>query len=108
MPPANEVLWNDQLYDASMGYASYMKENNHFSHLSLEGEDAGIRLDKIGYNWKLVGENIAVGQHNFSEVLSDWLKSDSHCIMLMNPEMHHFAIARNEKYWVQTFATPMK
>jgi len=108
MHPVNNLYWNEQLYDASLVYANYMKRNNHFDHLSLEGEDAGMRLDKIGYNWRLVGENIAVGQHDFYEVLKDWINSESHCKMLMSPDMHHFAVARNEKYWVQTFATPMR
>ena len=103
MPKVNPIHWHDDLYKASSDYALYMKENGHFGHVSLEGDDAGDRLDKVGYKWRYVGENLASGQHNFEEVLQDWLKSESHCKMLMNANMQHFAIARYKEYWVQTF-----
>jgi len=108
MPPVHPLLWQDQLYNVSQDYAQYMKKNNHFAHLSKEGEDAGDRLDKVGYNWQYVGENLAMGQDDFHEVLNDWLRSPLHCKMLMSEDMHHFAVAKDGKYWVQTFATPMR
>ncbi len=108
MPPVHKIYWKEELYGVSLDYATYMNDHKHFAHVSKEGEDAGMRLDNIGYNWRFVGENIAVGQYDFPEVLEDWIESESHCKMLMSKDMHHFAVARNEKYWVQTFATPMR
>ncbi|MEE9373421.1 MAG: CAP domain-containing protein [Saprospiraceae bacterium] len=108
MPPVHKIYWHEKLYNVSLEYATYMRDNDHFAHLSKEGDDAGIRLDKIGYKWKFVGENIAMGQHDFHEVMKDWIKSESHCKMLMSNNMFHFAVARNKEYWVQTFATPMR
>ena len=108
MPPVHAVQWNDKLYEVSLEYATYMNENRHFAHVSKDGEDAGMRLDEVGYNWRYVGENIAMGQYDFPEVLQDWIESESHCKMLMSKNMKHFAVARNKKYWVQTFATPMR
>jgi uncharacterized protein YkwD len=104
IPSVNQIEWHRGLYKASSDYAYYMYDNSHFGHVSLAGEDAGDRLDKIGYKWRYVGENLAAGQHNFHEVLEDWLKSETHCKMLMNPHMQHFAVARYKEYWVQTFA----
>lgn len=104
MPGVSEIEWNDDLYTVSSEYAFYMSENRHFAHASKKGEDAGDRLDEIGYNWRFVGENLALGQHDFDEVLEDWLQSKSHCKMLMNPNMRHFALARYKRYWVQTLA----
>ena len=104
MPGVSEIQWNDDLYRVSSEYAVYLSEHRHFAHVSKKGEDAGDRLDRIGYNWRFVGENLALGQHGFDEVLEDWLKSKSHCKMLMNPNMQHFALARYKQYWVQTLA----
>lgn len=108
MPPVHELYWNEKLYTVSEEYASYMEEHDHFDHISIEGEDAGMRLDKAEYKWRYVGENIAFGQFDFYEVLKDWVKSESHCKMLMSPNVRHFAVAREKEYWVQTFATPMR
>lgn len=108
MPPIHELHWHPELYEVSLDYAQYMKENDHFAHVSKEGQDAGDRLDLAGYNWQYVGENLAMGQHDFHEVLKDWLRSPLHCKMLMSEDMHHFGVAKEGKYWVQTFATPMR
>jgi uncharacterized protein YkwD len=105
MPAVNSISWRNDLFFVSSEYARYMYDNSHFGHLSMDGKDAGDRLDLIGYKWQYVGENLAVGQHDFPEVLEDWLESESHCKMLMNPNMQHFAVARYKEYWVQTFAS---
>ena len=55
MPSVHPIHWYEDLYEVSLDYATYMKTHRHFAHLSKEGEDAGMRLDKIGYNWRFVG-----------------------------------------------------
>jgi len=105
MPPANPVIWSDQLEKSSLMHAQDMQKHGHFSHFSHKGEDVGTRVEALGYNWQHIGENIASGRMNFDEVLNDWIKSTSHCKMLMNADMKEMGVARKGIYWVQHFGT---
>ena len=66
MPPAKPLKWNNQLYLAANKYARYMAKNNHFDHISKEGEDLGDRLNKINFRWKKIGENLGYGYYQKS------------------------------------------
>lgn len=103
MPPVGKLKWNDKLFLSAESHASDMRKNRYFSHTSRRGEDVGERVDKFNYDWQVVGENIAEGQRNFDEALEDWIKSPSHCRMIMDPKVDEIGIARAGNYWVQHF-----
>lgn len=103
MKPAQKLEWNELLYKSALNQASDMNQNNFFAHYSHDGHDIGQRLDIVGYSWKVAGENLGEGQKSFEEVLDAWLKSYSHCTMLMNPKVNEMAVAKVGKYWVQHF-----
>lgn len=107
MPPTNEVAWNDVLYSSALHHAKDMTRNNYFSHFDRHGQDVGSRLDKFGYDWLIVGENLGEGQENFKEVMNDWMNSRTHCEMLMNPKVTEMGVAKHGRFWVQHFATPV-
>jgi uncharacterized protein YkwD len=108
MAPAPPVKWNETLYSSALNHAMDMYKNNFFAHFSSEGLNIGDRLEKHGYDWQVVGENLGVGQTSFDEVLTDWMKSYSHCVMVMNPKVDEMAVAKYSKYWVQHFGKKMK
>jgi uncharacterized protein YkwD len=107
MEPVGKVVWNDKLFTSALNHAKDMHENNFFNHYSKEGLNIGDRLQKVGYNWMVAGENLGEGQKSFDEVLNDWLESYSHCKMLMHPKVTEMGIAKVEKYWVQHFGKEM-
>lgn len=108
MAPAQPVKWNETLYSSALSHAMDMTRNNFFAHFSSEGLNIGDRLERQGYDWQVVGENLGEGQQDFDEVLDDWLKSYSHCVMVMNPKVDEMAVAKYSKYWVQHFGKKMK
>jgi uncharacterized protein YkwD len=108
MPPTKPVRWSNALEKSAMHHAIDMSEHHFFAHYSHNGENIGQRIDLIGYKWKYVGENLGEGQSNFDEVLQDWLRSRSHCQMLMNENMKEMAVINYQNYWVQHFATPLE
>ena len=108
MSPVSKVSWNGLLYESAFAQADDMHKHAFLKHYSTSGLDIGQRLEKVGYNWKVAGENLGRGQDTFEEVLKDWLKSPSHCRMLMNPKVDEMAIARVENYWVQHFGKQAK
>ena len=103
MRPVPPLVWSSTLMTSALFHAKDMNRKNYFSHYSPNGNDIGDRLDKVGYKWSYCGENLGVGQNNFDEVLEDWIESQSHCKMLMNPEVEEVAVASKGKYWVQHF-----
>lgn len=103
MQPVKEVVWNNTLYETAFSHAEDMKKHRYFSHFSRKGEDVGERVDKFNYKWMVIGENIAEGQRNFDQALEDWVKSPSHCKMIMDPKVDEMGIARSGNYWVQHF-----
>ncbi len=107
MPPVQPLKWSDTLEKSALSHAIDMYENHFFAHFSHKGEDIGERLDLFGYKWQYVGENIGEGQSNFDEVLNDWIKSKSHCKMLMNGNMKEMAVINYKQYWVQHFGTKL-
>ncbi len=107
MPPAQPVVWNETLYKSALEQASEMYQHNFFAHFSREGLNIGERMEKAGYSWMVAGENLGEGQQSFDEVLVDWIKSYSHCKMLMHPKINEMAVARVGKYWVQHLGKQM-
>jgi len=107
MKPVSPVTWNKKLEKSALMHAKEMYRYNFFGHRSINGEDIGDRLDDLGYKWQFVGENLANGQKSFDEAMKDWIKSPSHCEMLLNPNMKEVAVSRYGKYWVQHFGRLM-
>jgi uncharacterized protein YkwD len=107
MKPVQPLTWNDTLELSAYNHAKEMQTYDYFDHHSMSGEDIGERLDRLGYKWQYVGENLAIGQKTFDEAMKDWIESGSHCRMLMNPDMKEVAVAKYGKYWVQHFGKLM-
>jgi len=108
MPPAPPLVWNDDLEKAAQGHAWDMSNNNYFSHTSKDGRSMEDRIVFAGYIFKgfksfAIGENIAFGQNNITEVMDGWLKSPGHCKNLLNPQFKEIGVAENHNYWVQDF-----
>ena len=108
MKPTHDLMWDDQLYLVSRDYARYMDKYNHFDHFSRNGEDIGDRLDKIGYKWYRVGENLGRGYDDFYSVFKAWIASPSHCKMLMDPHVKFIGMSKYNHYWAQSFALPLE
>ena len=108
MPPAQPLIWNQQLESAAVGHAADMARQNYFSHTSKDGRTSENRIADAGYTYKgyksyAIGENIAQGQHSIDEVIKGWFKSEGHCKNLMNPAFREVGVALNNTYWVQDF-----
>jgi uncharacterized protein YkwD len=102
--PVAPLTWNDQLEAAAQAHSNDMLSRKYFNHISPEGNNAGVRLDKAGYNWGAFGENIGMGYQDESEVVAAWKASAGHCKNLMNGKYTEMAVARAGTYWTQTFA----
>jgi uncharacterized protein YkwD len=100
---APALTWNDQLEKAAFDHSADMSGKKYFSHTSPNGDKAGERIRKAGYNWLMYGENIGMGFKNETEAIESWLHSPGHCKNIMNKNYKEMAVARVGNYWTQTF-----
>jgi uncharacterized protein YkwD len=98
--PVDEVSWNDTLYTSASAYALLMDQKKFFAHVGPDGKDIGERVEKYGYNWKFIGENLGRGQSDIYELITDWKKSFTHCKLLMDPRFTEMGLASYGGYWV--------
>ena len=110
---ARTVKWNDNLTIAAQGHAKDMAWNDMLSHTGSDGSSVQARVERTGYRWRIVAENIAAGRQQSEEVLFSWLESPGHCANLMNPAVTDIGAAcfRNREsrygtYWALVMAAP--
>ncbi|MGB6306945.1 MAG: CAP domain-containing protein [Steroidobacteraceae bacterium] len=111
--PAPPVRLSGTLDSVALGHAVDMAEHNYFEHEDLAGHSPADRVRAVGYQEKLVGENIAYGPKSADEVVQGWLDSPGHCENIMDPRFAEMGIAyapgqasKRGLYWVQLLAAP--
>ena len=112
--PSTPLVSSDALQRAALAHAEDMAERRVLSHAGQDGSTPGERATRSGYQWRVVGENIAAGQSTAEQVVEEWLESPQHCGNLMSPDYSEmgvaFAVAPQGEmgiYWVQLFAAPL-
>ncbi len=98
--PVAKVTWNDTLYMSAENYATYMSDTKFFAHVGPNGKNIGERVDKFGYDWQFIGENLGKGQKDIAELIDDWKKSFTHCKLLMDPRFKEMGLAAIKGHWV--------
>lgn len=63
---------------AAQAHAEDMLRRGYFEHESPEGKTVRERARAQGYDWRAIGENIALGQLTVDEVMDSWMKSPEH------------------------------
>ena len=111
--PAPPVKLSGMLGGVALGHADDMARHNYFAHEDLAGHSPADRVRAVGYQEKLVGENIAYGPKSADEVVQGWLDSPGHCENIMDPRFAEMGIAysagqssRRGLFWVQLLVTP--
>ena len=74
----SKLTYNPLLRDAARAHSEDMSQNNYFSHTCSDGSTPGQRVLAAGYSWSVVGENIAAGQNNATEIVAQWSASPAH------------------------------
>ncbi len=125
--PVPALKWSEELYNAAAEHSEDMVTSDTFQHdgsgtdSDWTGMDIGKastvqnRLDNNKYSgWTRYGENIAAGteRDTAQKAIDAWLKSDSHCAILMDPNFTEVGMAHAENihahythYWTQNFGS---
>jgi uncharacterized protein YkwD len=106
-PPAGPVSWNDELRAAAQIHSNDMNTNSIFSHTGSDRSSLADRVNRIGYKYSTIGENIAMGETQTEElVVEGWMNSPGHCRNIMQGRFTEMGVARSGIYWTQVFGRP--
>ena len=106
-PPVEPVVWNERLAEAAQLHSNDMNENQFFEHTGTGGSTLVNRVDLAGYQYRNIGENIAMGETQTEvAVVEGWMNSPGHCRNIMNGLFTEMGVARSGIYWTQVFGRP--
>lgn len=105
MPAVDPLVWDDRLEDAALIHTEDMHGNSFFDHTShTDGSTPGARLQREGYQFSNMGENIAINSATDpQQTVGQWLNSEGHCMNIMNAKFVDFGAAKKGNYWTQVF-----
>jgi len=107
---AGPLAGNRLLAQAAQVHADSMARHGYLEHRGRDGSTPVERVDRTGYRWRSVGENIASGQTSAEQVVRGWLASPEHCVNIMEPRFTEMGVAfavnkasTGGIYWAQVF-----
>lgn len=105
------LVEDPRLTIAAQKHAQYMADQDKISHFGEWYSRASDRIEKEGYNYWAVGENIAAGQRDVQEVMEDWMNSEPHKKNILNEKYTQIGVGVAENkygrlYWCVVLAKP--
>jgi uncharacterized protein YkwD len=70
-----------------------MARHDQFEYVGHDGSSPSDRVRRMGYQPRIVGENIAAGMQTPEEVVAGWLASPDHCVNIMSARYVDMGIA---------------
>lgn len=129
LPGAVVALTNEERGDKGLGslkasallsQAAQLKANDmaaksYYAHVSPDGTIPPVWLNKVGYKYQIMGENLVIDRDSSEQVVSAWMGSEAHRENILNPQFTEIGIgiARGSykgqatTYVVQMLARPM-
>ncbi|MCK5096034.1 MAG: hypothetical protein KAR24_01625 [Candidatus Pacebacteria bacterium] len=107
---------NDMLDQAALLKVNHMFDEQYFEHVASGGEDVMYWTDMTGYEYIIVGENLALGDFDSEEdMVQAWMDSPGHRANILKDTYEEIGVAAGEssfegdEVWigVQIFAVPV-
>jgi len=107
---------NETLNKAAEERLEDMFSKQYFEHISPEGIGAEKVVSNLGYQYIMVGENLALGNFkNEKELVDGWMGSPGHRENILNSRFKEIGVAARKDWFkgkktfiaVQIFATPL-
>jgi uncharacterized protein YkwD len=70
-----------------------MFAKHYFEHISPDGIDPFTWAERRGYDYREIGENLAVGYPRSSDVVDGWMHSDGHRANILGADYDEIGIA---------------
>jgi uncharacterized protein YkwD len=105
-----------RLDHAAQEHTDQMVAHRFFGHYGADGSDPATRLDRAGFRWSALGEDISTGYRTPRDAVAGWLASTAHCRILLSPSYRDLGIGVNRRpvrgyanipgTWTADFALP--
>jgi len=104
------VSYDDQLILAAQRHSDDQASRGQMTHTGGDGSTLAVRVDRVGYSWSRLGENVAYGFPDAASVMAGWMASDGHRRNILSANTQ-FGLglalgADGRPYWTQVFGTP--
>ncbi|MET7750932.1 CAP domain-containing protein [Micromonospora sp. NPDC005367] len=100
---------DDKLMTAAQRHSQDQADHKNMSHTGSDGSDPGDRIERVGYQWRTYGENVAWNQKTPAAVMDAWMNSPGHRANILNCAFTEIGVgiaSSNGPYWTQVFAAP--
>ncbi len=93
-------------------YACEMVYYEFFDHVNpVTGSTLAERAEEFGYDYAVIGENLAAGQRSPLEAVRDWMESPAHRDNILHPRFTEVGVGvrvggEYGVYWVTEFGRP--
>lgn len=87
---------NSKLSKAAEEKAQDMIKNDYFAHNSPDNKTPWYWIEKVGYNYKYAGENLAMNFSSAEDEQKAWMKSESHRKNILNSNYQEIGVAVEE------------
>jgi uncharacterized protein YkwD len=104
------MRYDDRLVLAAQRHSDDQARSGRMSHTGSDGSNVAVRVDRVGYSWRSLAENVAYGYPDVEAVTAGWMESEGHRRNILSANVHigvGLAIgADGLPYWTQVFGTP--
>lgn len=112
------VRLNPLLSAAAQAHSQDMALNDFFGHTGSNNSSAATRIAAAGYDYNVIGENIAAGFATPEAAVQAWMDSPGHRANILHPMLEEMGVGfyflENDAgqtnfryYWTQDFGQPM-
>jgi uncharacterized protein YkwD len=102
---------------AAQRHTEDMAARNRLDHSGSDGSSLRDRVQRAGYSFAKVSENLAAGQATAAAAVQTWLDSPPHRRNLLDPDLRHVGIGYASRrpdaggrgyrhYWTAVFGRP--
>lgn len=84
---------NAQLCAAANDRVRDMFAQHYFEHIAPDGTEPFVWVEREGYDYTEIGENLAVGYRGAESVVDGWMHSPGHRANILNKEFDEVGVA---------------
>jgi uncharacterized protein YkwD len=95
-----------RLTAAAEAHSQDMYDHGFMSHTGSDGSDVVRRVERQGYTWSALAENVAAGFLSPADVVAAWLGSPGHCANIMNSAYTELGPGNEGAFWTLVFGRP--
>lgn len=98
---------NRQLSLAADDRVADMLSKHYFGHVSPDGMEPWTWVDRRGYDYREIGENLAVGYGSAGAVVDGWMRSPGHRANILGRDFDEVGIAVAPRSPMRGYAAPL-